>query len=140
MVVKLHGDRATWEGSIPRLSPEARAAHLKALEEFENEFGELSELASLGERIGHEVRIALADMPEVPRVIEGCRGTEVVHESSEDGRQVIRICTAAISAEAMRGLREARAEIARDRALSEEMRARVLSSLDESIARMAAKN
>lgn len=125
------------DGKVRHLTPEERQAHLEALENLEVELGELHHL---GERIEREVRLALRAVPEPPKVVEECRGSEMVHESAEDGRQVIRICTAAINAEAVQGLREARAEIARNQALSAEMRARALSSLDESIARMAAKN
>ncbi len=83
------------------------------------------------------MRIATAN---IPHVIEGCRGDEIVDERVEDGRQVIRICTAKINAEALAGLREAREELAHEEGLSAEIRAQVLRSLDESIARMAAKD
>lgn len=125
------------DGEIVGLAPEERAARRKALEELEIELGQLD---NLGEQIEQGVRLALNGLSHMPRVIEGCSGNEIVNESSEDGRQVIRICTAAINAEAIEGLRETREEMARNEALSEEMRARVLSSLDESIARLAAKN
>lgn len=123
-------------GHVANLSPERREAHREAIEQLE----ELRELDHLGERIEREVNLALRDMPEAPRVIEGCRGNEMVSETSEGGRQVIRICNAAINAEAAEGLREAREEIARSEDMSAEIRAQVLSSLDESIARTAMKN
>ena len=125
------------DGDSAGLSLEEREVHRKALEELEIE---LADLDHLDERIEREVSLAMRSLSEVPRVIEGCRGDEIVSESSEGGRQVIRICTAAINAEAARGLREAREEIARNEDMSEEIRASVLASLDESIARMAAKN
>ncbi|WP_338445056.1 M56 family metallopeptidase [Pelagerythrobacter marensis] len=93
---------------------------------------DLRELDGLDRRIEREVRLALAN---APKVIEGCRGDEIVHQSRESGREVIRICTARINAEARAGLRQARAEVARDQALSAEVRARALQSIDEAIAR-----
>ncbi|AKM06654.1 M56 family metallopeptidase [Pelagerythrobacter marensis] len=93
---------------------------------------ELRQLDGLDERVEREVRVAMAS---APKVIEGCRGEEIVHESREGGREVIRICTARIGAEARAGLHQARAEIASDRALSAEIRAQALRSIDEAIAR-----
>ncbi|WP_374405419.1 M56 family metallopeptidase [Pelagerythrobacter sp.] len=131
---------------LSELTAEERAHYDRAMDKLASR---MAELEHLDERIDREVRLALRsvpqpprvpDVPDVPRVIEGCRGDEIVHESSEDGRQVIRICTAKINAEALAGLREARNDLAHDPDLSPEMRARVLRSLDSSIAGMAAKD
>ena len=128
-----HGERGKVK-TLSELSPEERAHYDRAMARLEVQ---MAELEHLDERIEREVRIATAN---IPHVIEGCRGDEIVDERVEDGRQVIRICTAKINAEALAGLREAREELAHEEGLSAEIRAQVLRSLDESIARMAAKD
>lgn len=119
---------------LSELSPRERAHYERAMAQLEVR---MKELEHLDERIEREVRMATAN---IPHVVEGCRGDEIVDERSEDGREVIRICTARINAEALAGLREARDELAHDEDLSAEIRAQVLRSLDESIARMAARH
>ena len=91
------------------------------------------ELDGIGEEVEREVRLALAS---APRVIPGCRGEGIVHESNEGGREVIRICTRRIQAQARAGLREARAALAQDTTIPPEARAEALRSIDEAMAEM----
>ncbi|MXO67919.1 hypothetical protein GRI72_03600 [Altererythrobacter marinus] len=93
------------------------------------------ELDGIGEEVEREVRLALAS---APRVIPGCRGEGIVHESNEGGREVIRICTRRIQAQARAGLREARAALAQDTTIPPEARAEALRSIDEAMAEMPA--
>ena len=121
---------------LSELNAEERAHYDRAMARLEKD---MAELEHLDERIEREVRVATAN---IPHVIEGCKGDdkEVVNETSENGRQIIRFCTARINAEALAGLHEARAELALEKGLSAEIRAQVLRSLEASIARMEAKD
>lgn len=62
---------------------------------------------------------------------DGSKGTEL---RDNKGKSVSRLCTSEIMAEALNGLKEARAAIAKDKELSADIRAEILNSLDARIA------
>ena len=73
----------------------------------------------------------------VPVVRMSCDGEGGTSESTTpDGKRVIRICERRIKGDALFGLRRAREQIARDTEMSETVRAEVLRSLDQEIARL----
>ncbi|WP_394727950.1 M56 family metallopeptidase [Altererythrobacter sp. GH1-8] len=105
---------------------------------------------------GREMRIALAEsanarakagqaLKEVKLELESeqggrtvvkmkCKGDDITaQETREDGTNVVMICKSKVMAEALAGLKEARAEIAKDSEMDAETRAEVLRSLDEQI-------
>lgn len=85
-----------------------------------------------------EHRIAMAfvkDGDGHPTTVEvECDGKAGVREwNTKDGKHVIGLCKTQIMASALAGLREARAELAKDKELSDEIRAEVLRELDAKI-------
>lgn len=94
---------------------EAREAHKAAMIRLKDEMGEITTI---------EVKCSQSDDP--------------VSESVDPkGKKVIKICKTAIDAHARAGLAAARAEIAADREMSDDIRAEVLKALDEELARMS---
>lgn len=74
-----------------------------------------------------------------PMVRMSCEGEGATSETTTpDGKRVIRICERRIKSDALSGLRRAREQIARNREMSDSVRAEVLRSLDEEIARLGA--
>lgn len=62
---------------------------------------------------------------------DGSKGTEL---RDSEGKSMSRLCTSEIMADALNGLKEARAAIAKDKELSADIRAEILESLDARIA------
>ncbi|BDI61313.1 M56 family metallopeptidase [Qipengyuania nanhaisediminis] len=110
------------------------------------------------EEIMVEVRRGLAEadrtLDDMPRIIEEAMASAEAHEGrtvvkmecdgssnevattteDDDGNRTVRVCRTRIMAHALEGLREARAEIAGNEEFDEDMRARLLSELDQKIA------
>ena len=86
--------------------------------------------------------LAEAARRSVPQVIssDSCKGEEpVIERDLGDGRRQIVICNDAINAKAVRGLREARRDIAGQEGLSPERRALILRQIDRQLERMSAR-
>lgn len=120
--------------------------------------GELSEeeRAEIMEEVREALAEARAELDQLPEVMEEAmeavreaEGHSTVvkmscdHTSDEvattseraDGVTVVRLCQARVMAHALEGLKEARAEIARNREMTKEMRERVTRELDREIRR-----
>ncbi len=129
------------EIKIRKLENLAELKQLKSIEAMES-LRHLEELKSIKELDGkHIAMIVRKSMEDVPNVVISCEGESFVSETkSKNGRQMIKICTDKVGAEAIKGMKEARAEIAREKELDSETRAEILKSLDEQIATMGKKN
>ena len=92
-----------------------------------------------------DVRVAMMEMKDgkggLTKVSVECRGGDKGAEwRSEDGETVTRLCTSEVRASAIAGLKEARAEIAKNTEMDAQMRAEVLKALDEKIAAWKSRN
>ena len=87
---------------------------------------------------GH--RMAMVELEhlgdDMPQVSIECSDDKAVKTEDAKGHRVMKICTSQIMASALTGLEQARAQIARNKDLSDEIRKEVLQSLDEEIERM----
>jgi beta-lactamase regulating signal transducer with metallopeptidase domain len=79
---------------------------------------------------------ALEAARHTPEVVESCDENEARRTRTADGRPRVVICKSQIQLAAREGLRQARAAIERNRALSEEMRAEIVKDLDREIERI----
>nr|WP_137678232.1 M56 family metallopeptidase [Parerythrobacter lutipelagi] len=87
----------------------------------------------------HQMRVAKIELDGakhgMTKVSIECRGGDKGAEwRTKDGETVTRLCTSDVMAQALEGLKQARAEIARTREMDAEMRAEVIKALDEKIA------
>ncbi len=114
------------------LSKEERA---EIMTEVRESLAEVDEVLSNTDVIIKEA-LAEADAARTEVKME-CRGgdTDVATTVERDDGRTIYICKAKVMAHALSGLKEARAEIAKDSELSSEMRSELLETLDEQIER-----
>lgn len=83
-----------------------------------------------------QARSARAEAMRHRTVVESdCDGDHTSTSVGADGTRVVKICRTEIMAEALEGLRQARAEIAGNRQMDPEIRNRVLRELDQQIDR-----
>jgi hypothetical protein len=143
----LRDGEATFRVDGERLSEEQFE---KRMEDFGVQFekmGKNMEMAFADKKLFDQKRIRLIEKRAseaaamAPEVRMDCDGDEATSETTlANGRKVIRICERRIAANAQAsaraGLAQARAEIARNRAMSEEVRAEVLRELDQEIANL----
>jgi beta-lactamase regulating signal transducer with metallopeptidase domain len=82
-----------------------------------------------------EMKRAMKDAEGMTRIEIACNGNEPVSErTTKDGHKTVMLCTSQITANALKGLKEARKAIAQEKGMNEEIRKQVLQSLDEQIA------
>lgn len=85
-------------------------------------------------------RIAMVElkdsMKDIPHVAISCDEGENAKFTDRNGRTVKMVCTSKIIASAVSGLESARATVAKDKNIPDDVRAEVLRSLDKEIARM----
>ncbi|WP_427967495.1 M56 family metallopeptidase [Altererythrobacter sp.] len=121
-----------------RMSREEREEMLRDLRESLAEMDlELAEAKQ-------EMHIALMELDDardgLTKIKVTCKGGgEGVELRMKDGETVSRICTSEIMASALAGIKEARKHISEDGQMPEDIRADVLKSLDEQIAKMSRK-
>ncbi len=130
------------EGFAERFEAQLEA-HEEAVEAMEEAFAErdraLEEAAQASREALAHMEVALREMPQVTTPAR-CDGDEpVVERDLGDGRRTIMICSEAISARAVAGMREARRAIARETEMPREQREEVLRQLDREIERMAGR-
>lgn len=120
-----------------QLSKEEHAEMMRELHE---------ELANIDIEIADamkEQRLAMVELGKLGEnmtvVQVDCKDGEPGQTTDAKGRKVVKLCTSKIMASALKGLESARAELARDKEMSEEIRAEVLRSLDAEIARFKDK-
>lgn len=97
-----------------------------------------------GEQYAEQARVQALAAAEAaknaPEVVESCDENERRRTRTADGRQRVVICERQIEAQALAsaraGLRSARASIARNSGISEDVRREILRDLDEEIAQM----
>lgn len=84
-------------------------------------------------------RLSAVTVPHMPTIITDCDAKDAVSDTTDaNGKRVIRICRQRIAGSSAVGLRAARAQIARQREMSEDTRKDVLERLDREIARLEA--
>lgn len=122
-----------------KMSAEERA-ELKA--EIDEAMKEMHEGLAEAHEAQKFAMIELKDeLGEMARIEVKCSGDKPVTEKiGKDGKKVMVICQTAIEAQARKGLMEARREIASNGDMDAEIRAEVLKSLDEEIAKFDSKN
>lgn len=133
----LHGE--AMEG-MDKAESEMMVAELRAaLAEADKELAELPRMLAAARAEAEAANAEARAVGSPARVVvkEQCnRGSNEVSETTtRDGVQVISICQRRIMASAIMGLKEARAEIARDRDIPESTRKQLLRTLDGQIAR-----
>ena len=119
------------EGMSVEERAELRAEMAEAMAEMRADLAEA--------RAEHKVAmLELKDSVGDMTVIEAkCEGDEpVVHKKGNDGKKMMVICTTAITAQALNGLKQARKAISGESNIDDEMKAEILRSLDEEIAKM----
>lgn len=118
------------------LEGEEAAAYMRGMEiDLEHMRTRMVDQRALSKEIRRSVHEALHTAPIV-RTNCDVEGEITSVSQSEDGRQIINICRVAAMRQAAHGLREARAAIAREHALSEEQRERALRELDRELERL----
>ena len=135
------GERLTDE-EREEMMRELRAARLEekhardeAHREMRFAIAELANVRGEVEEALKEVEFELMSQGGGKTVVEmKCEGEDVAsHRTLSDGTNVVMLCKSKVMAEALNGLKEARAEIASDKEMDAETRAEVLRVLDEQI-------
>ena len=113
-------------------SKEARA---EAMKEMRIALAEVGDIKEITEQALKQVQIELKNMDGHHTLVEmKCEGDDIASEKTrEDGTKVVMICKSKVMAEALSGLKEARAEIAQESDMDAETRAEVLRALDKQI-------
>ncbi|WP_128892793.1 M56 family metallopeptidase [Erythrobacter sp. HKB08] len=129
--VVIHGDEKMSREERQKMLAEVR----KELAEMDIEIDEAME----------EARVAMLEFDDgkhgLTKVSVTCRdGSKGAEFRDGDGKKVTRLCTSEIMASALEGLKTARAEIAKSKEMDSDIRAEVLSALDEKIAEMKSRN
>jgi beta-lactamase regulating signal transducer with metallopeptidase domain len=136
------------EGDVPPLPPmpvpprfEFHAWSDPADPEFEakmEEFGRQMEAwgKKLGEQYAAEAEATALAARNAPEVVQSCDENDRHPALAENGRPRVVICQRKVELAARTGLRSARDAIARNRAISDEVRAEILRDLDGEIARI----
>ncbi|EAQ30378.1 ankyrin-related protein [Erythrobacter sp. NAP1] len=97
---------------------------------------ELDELPEILEEAMADMEAAEAEVRTVIRMSCDSSSDEVATTvENADGTRVVKLCQARVMASALEGLKQARAEIARSRDMTAEMRERVVRELDQQIER-----
>lgn len=114
---------------------EAQHARAEARREMRVAIAEAANARAEAEQALREVRLELENEGQGRTIVEmKCQGDDIAsHKTRNDGTNVVMICKSKVMAEALAGLKEARAEIAKDTEMDAETRAEVLRSLDEQI-------
>ncbi|XUU60139.1 M56 family metallopeptidase [Erythrobacter sp. HA6-11] len=118
-----------------RAHKEAAKANARAHKEMRIALAESVDARAEAERAIKEVRLELEGSEGGRTTVEmKCEGDEIASEKTrEDGTNVVMICKSKVMAEALKGLKQARAEIAKNSEMDAETRKEVLRSLDEQI-------
>ena len=106
-----------------------------ALEEAHAELERMPHIIEEALAHAHDARGEHAKHVSVQMSCDGTDGEVTKSYEREDGTQVVKICRTRIMAQALEGLKEARAEIATNREMTVEMRQRVTRELDQQIRR-----
>lgn len=110
---------------------ELRAELAEAMKEMHKDLAEARKERKLAML---ELKDELGDMTMVE--VSCADGDPMTEQVTKNGKKVFRICRTSINAHARHGLEQARNEIATNKDMDDEIRAEVLRSLDEEIARL----
>jgi hypothetical protein len=123
-----------FHGSADPSDPEFEAR----MEEFGRRMEEWGK--KFGEQYAAQAQAWAETARNTPEVVQSCDESEQRRTQTEDGRPRVVICERQIQLAAQTGLRGARNAIARNRAISDEVRTEILSDLDKEIERIEREN
>lgn len=125
------GDSELSEAEMDEIMAEMHAA----LDEAHAELEKMPHIIEEALAHAREAREEHAKHVSVEMTCDGTDGEVSTTHERADGTQVVKICRTRIMAQALEGLKEARAEIATNREMTVEMRQRVTRELDQQIRR-----